>query len=595
MKSANTISIAVLPFEDLSIHKDTTIFCKSFCIDLITELSFFKQFNIIAYQTAQFIQSSSALQDLNVGEWDIDYYIQGSYRGGEDNIRVNAQLFQTETNRLVWANRFEGALDELIDLQDSLLQEIVAALQVHINEDLLSRQKVKPRVKLKAYEYWLYGMDAVKRGTPQGDLEARSYFQKALEIEPEYSLAYSGMSLTYFNEWSCQLWERWEVSQNGAFEWAKKAIQFDESNYIASFILGRVFLYQGTYETAEYYLRRSLQLNANDPEVLINIAYCFTYLDHKEEARQLYHRAVKLNPVKAENYASIGAFIYFESGQFDQARTLAEKAITKRWVDTDAFYAGIFYHLGELDKMQAYWMSFLSCFKEQIMKGQETTQIQAIKWFKQANPYRNESRMDPFLAFIAGEESPSVEPKVQLRNKKDKKNAFIFRKDGELWEYQFAGQGGFIAEVKGFYDIQKLISSPGAEIHCSELMDPVLQQQGEALADEQAKNEYLKQLKTIQAELAEAEERTDYERIEALQKKYDELISFLSKTFDKKGRIRKKGGTVNKIRSAVTWRIRSAISKIEEVHPAMGKHLNNAIKTGSYCQYLPESEINWDT
>jgi tetratricopeptide (TPR) repeat protein len=75
-----------------------------------------------------------------------------------------------------------------------------------------------------------------KKGSFENDINAREHFEKAIEIQPDYSLAYSGMSLTYFNEWSCQLWERWNISKSGAYQWAQKAIELDDQNYVAALI-----------------------------------------------------------------------------------------------------------------------------------------------------------------------------------------------------------------------------------------------------------------------------------------------------------------------------------------------------------------------
>ncbi len=592
MNSHDSISIAVLPFEDLSDRKDTLIFCKSFCMDLITELSYFRQFTIIAWQSARLILTQQQIDNKKLKDWNIDYFIQGSFRDTRNCLRVNAQLFHAETNRLVWANRFQGHLDELIDIQDCLLREIVCALQLQVNEDLLSRKRVRQKVKLRAYEYWLYGVDAVKKGTLEADLDARKYFQKAIDAEPDYSLAYSGMSLTYFNEWSCQLWDRWELSRNGAFEWAKKAIEIDEDNYIAALIIGRIFLYQGSYESAEYYLRRSLWLNSNDPESLILIASCFTYLGFGEEARELYQKAIRLNPVGAGDYHSIGAFVHFELGEYEEAKRLAWQSVVLGFLDADAFFAATFHYLGDDDQMRQHWARFLTLFKKKIKQGEDASAEEAILWMKKINPYRYSSHMEPFWAFISDTTLDSVECSPVPEYKENTKTC-VFHKEGDLWKYDYGGITGLLPEVKGFHDIHTLITSPGKEVHCSDLMKSVLIQYGEPVADEQARNEYLKKLNLIRAGLAEAEEKNDHERSEELQKQYDELIKLLSKTFDSRGRARKENDTADKTRSAVTWRIRSAISRIEKANPALGRHFSNTIKTGTYCQYSPETPIVW--
>jgi len=209
-----------------------------------------------------------------------DYHVEGSFRSSTDRISINAQLYDSRTSRLVWAEKFGGDIKEIQHIQEELYTGLVSSLQQQLNFDLLSQIRKKPLLELKAYECWLFGLEELKKATLASDLKAREYFQQAISIEPSYSLAYSGMSLTYFNEWSCQLWERWDVSQSGAFEWAQKAMELDDQNYISAYILGRIFLYDGAYESAEHYLRKSYRLNPNDPDSLITIASCFVYLGY---------------------------------------------------------------------------------------------------------------------------------------------------------------------------------------------------------------------------------------------------------------------------------------------------------------------------
>jgi len=207
-------------------------------------------------------------------------------------------------------------------MQESLLTEIVGILQQQINYDLLSRIKKRPKVELKAYEHWLYGIDEVKKGSVENDIKAREHFEKAIQIQPGYSLAYSGMSLTYFNEWSCQLWNRWDISKSGAYEWAQKAIELDDQNYIAALILGKIFSFEGAYETAEYYLRKSFLLNQNDPDTLIQIAAYFVYLGLYSESVKLYERTLRLNPLNTSEYLPIGSIIFFELGEYEKQHDL---------------------------------------------------------------------------------------------------------------------------------------------------------------------------------------------------------------------------------------------------------------------------------
>jgi len=593
VKSNKTITIAILPFENLSAGNEMEIFCRSFCIDLITELSYFRQFQILAYQSVMSLDEKPELLSEKLSELNVDYLVQGSFRNHKNQIRINAQLFESKVNRLVWGNRIEGKFSDLINLQERLLKEIVASLQQQLNYDLLNQIKQKKNVTLKAYEYWLYGVDELKKGSVANDSQARAFFEKALALEPQYSLAYSGMSLTYFNEWSCQLWDRWELSQNGASAWAQKAIELDEQNYIAAYILGRVFLYEGAYESAEYYLRKSLTLNSNDPESLIQIASCMTYLGYGIEALQLYEKTLKLNPVNAENYIPIGAFINFELGEYDKAVALAVKTRIRRWVDTDAFYAAIYFHLGDFDQMLNHWSAFISAFNKTINKGNEATTEEAVAWMMNINPYKHETNLLPFWDHITNRKIKGKKGKA-LPFEYDGNGMNVFEKRSDLWEYCFDGKKGYLAEAKGFHDIYKLIMNPRQPFHCTELMEVAVVEEGTPLIDAEAKRQYQQKIRDIQKDISEAEEYNDYARSAQLHMAYEEVLSHLSKSLGLRGVPREKGNTVEKARSAITWRIRNSISKIEKVNAPLGKHFSNSIKTGTFCAYSPEQDIDWN-
>src|SRR5690606_3329739 len=173
---------------------------------------------------------------------------------------------------------------------------------------LLSKIKRRPKVAFRAYEHWLHGMEEVRKGSVESDLIAREHFERALAIQPDYALACSGMSLTYFNEWSCQLWDRWEVCKSGAYDWAQKAIELDDQNYIAALVLGKIFLFDGAHETAEYYLRKSVRLNPNDPDTVIQAAAYMIFLGHPDEALELFERTLRLVPAHQSAYLPFGMF-----------------------------------------------------------------------------------------------------------------------------------------------------------------------------------------------------------------------------------------------------------------------------------------------
>ncbi|WP_372950013.1 tetratricopeptide repeat protein [Mariniphaga sp.] len=591
-KNSTSVTLAVFPFENLTEGNRLGIFCRSLWLDLITELSKFRQFTIIAEQSVKIVNANHIDSDyfklLNT-----DYYITGAVTSYEKRLIINAQLFNSSASHIIWANRFEGNSEDLFALQENLLMEIVSSLQKQLDYDLVFNIKAKPKSSLKAYENWLLGMEEIKNGTPESDLKARKYFQEALQIDPNYSLACSGMSLTYFNEWSCQLMERWDVCKGGAHEWAQKAIDLDGQNHVAAFVLGRTLLYNGEYDRSEHYLRKALRLSPNDVDSLVQIAQCFAYLNYAKEAEKIYRKIIKLNPLLDSDYNQIGSFIYFELRNFEKCIELGSQVDRATWIDFDAYMAAAFYHSGDLEKMQINWQTYLNKFKRRTNENLQDLEKKALNWMMEINPYKDRSPMHDFWEFIGGKNS-GIETK-KMSSVQTKKTTGIFLKEAEFWQMEYEGKSVFLPEVKGFFDISELLANPEKEVHCAELMGSVLNESSENLIDETAKKQYQHRILEIQQELDEAETNNDTAVSLRLQEEYDNLLNYLSSSMGLGNKSRKASDSVEKARSAVTWRIRNAIRKIEKAHPELAKHLTISVKTGTFCSYKPEKPVTWIT
>lgn len=589
MHSNDHITLAILPFENFSSNEETRIFCRSFSEDLSIELSRFRQFRVIRLHTPV---SNSIPSESHIDTNPTDYFIQGTFRFEKEIVLINVQLYHGRTRHLVWGNRFEGTLSGLSDLQNNLLAAVTGVLQQQIDSDLLSGLRKRPSVELRAYEHWLYGMEEVKKGSVENDLVAREHFQKAIELQPDYALAYTGMSLTYFNEWSCQLYERWDVSKNGAYEWAQKAIELDDQNHIAAMVLGRIFIYEGSYSTGEYYLRKSLLLNPNDPDTLIQIAMVFAYLGAGDEAVDLYEKTIQLTPHNADKYFTGGFLIHFERGDYEKAAELILQPQKIKTADAEAYFAAIHYYLQQYDQMHREWEKFLNKYKRLISKGKDFTPQEAIDWIMKISPYK-QSKLEPFLRYINNDKVLTSPAQKTNGHQKSADNHFI--KDTAVWKMAYEGVLVNVPELKGLNDIQKMLMEPRHQFHCAELMDSKLDGHGEKVLDEKARKQYQRKLVDLKSEMHEAEQFSDFSRLEKLQEEYDQLITHLSQSLGLKGKARETGSTVEKARSAVTWRIRNAIARIEQDHPLLGAHLSNAIKTGILCSYQPDRDLIWIT
>jgi TolB-like protein len=591
-KNTTTVILAVFPFENFTEGNKLGVFCKSFWLDLITELSRFRQFTIISERSVKKVTVGEAESDF-FKRLNTDYYITGAVTSYEKHLIINAQLFSSHSGHIIWANRFEGNSENLFELQKNLLVEIVSSLQKQLDYDLVSTIKEKPKSSLKAYENWLLGMEEIKNGTPENDLKAREYFQEALKIDSRYSLACSGMSLTYFNEWSCQVQERWDVCKSGAYEWAQKAIELDGQNHVAAFVLGRTLLYNGEYDRSEHYLRKALRLSPNDVDSLAQIALCFAYLDYTKQAEKIYLKIKKLNPLHDDDYNQMGSFIYFELGNFEKCVELGQKVDRPNWIDFDAYMAAAYYHLRNFEKMKTSWEAYLNKFKIKIIGNHEDAETSALKWMMEINPYKGKSPMHDFWQFIG--EKKHISGIIKVTTASTKKATGIFLRENDFWQLEYEGKSVLLPEVKGFFDIAELVAHPEKEVHCAELMGSILTGGAEVLIDETAKKQYQARILEIQQDLDEAEMNNDSAVSARLQEEYENLLSHLSSSLGLRNKSRNAGDPVEKARSAVTWRIRNAIRKIENAHPELGKHLSISIQTGTFCRYKPEKEFIWIT
>lgn len=575
--NSTEISIAIFPFENITEQNGMAPFCRTFYIDLVTELTRFQQFRVIPFE--------SVSDDVHP-----DYSIKGSFGYQNEIYRINAQLVNNHNNQIVWAERFEGDKRSIFNIHEAVLKQIVSTLQLQLNNDMLIHIRKKSTVNMSAYEHWLFGMEELKKGSVEADERARVHFQQAIEIDPGYSLAYTGMSLTYFNEWSCQLWERWDVSKRGAFEWAQKAINLNERDYVAAMVLGRVYLYEAEYKIAEHYLRRALRQNPNDTSNLIQIASCFVYLGYLEEAESIYLKVQQLDPLNGHNYHHVAALIAFEKGEFEKCIVLSATARLV-WVDFPAMIAAAYYEIGDFNNMHRWWNDFLKEFRKKIAKNDDADTRQAAQWVINVSPYRN-TMYTRFWEFIGGKQLAMAERKFEKATPPDKN---YFLKENDVWQISYEDKQVLITEVKGLNDLGKMLAHPEKQFHCTELMGSGLEAIAEPVFDERARRSYQKKIHELQEEIRWSENNNDLQRSTNLHAEYDQIVDHLTSSLGLKGKIRTSHDNLDKTRSAITWRIRNAIQKIEKVHPILGKHLAAAVKTGIFCSYAPEKPIKWIT
>jgi len=598
--SGTAVSIAVMPFDNLSGSSDHDYFSVGFVEDLSTDLAHFANLQVISTYTTRKMDADSRGAMRVAGELGIDYLLKGNLRRFKGQVRISAQLMETRGGRILWAERYDAPVDTLFDIQDDIVARVVSAISSQIDRALLTAARKKPLTSMAAHDFWLRGMERLRQGTPKADREARKMFNQALAVDPHYSRAYAGLSLSYFNDWSCQLWDQWETTERNAYDYALRAFQLNDSDHVVQMILGRILLFRRQFDLAEQHLDKALMLNANDADSLVQIASCMAYLGKAERGEQLFQKGMRLNPYRDNWYYTYGSLAYFVQGQYDAFIDVASKApLTEVWIDLPAYLAAAYAHTGFGKQAALFLDRFKVAFAKEIFHGKAARPKEMVGWLRKANPFRNEADMSNLIdgLILAG---LSLEPRAKGQGKQDASLPLHlhpvneFRKVDRLWRIAFDGKTVQLPQVKGFLDLAALLAQPGNEAHCAQLMGSVIRvDDRELVIDEQARREYETRIRDLQEAVADAETMNDLGRRQSLEEELDRLTSHLAQALGLGGRTRSFKTPVARARSAVTWRIRSAIRKIEAAHPALGKHLSHSIRTGTFCCYTPEKEQVW--
>ena len=589
----SSVKIAVLPFQFSDADERMQLLFKGFTEDLITNFSKFIGISVISYFSTQQIRDIS--QQSEIDRLGADFIVVGSMRHKPGNIvRVSVHLVKADDRSLIFADQFDKSLESIAEAQDLIIQQLVHVLQEKISFNVLSHSYAKKNVELAAYENYLLGMSTLRKGSKDDDIKARKYFEAALKVDPNYSPAYTGISLSYFNYWSCILWSRWDQSMRGAFKYALKAIEIDPNDYVALGVLGRIYIYKGEPELAEHNLRKSLRMNSNDASHLLRVSFSLVFLGYANEALALYHKAMEINPLHSELYYAYGSSYYLQSGDFEKSIALSKKTSIRSWTDFPAWVAAAYLQAKNYPKVWECWNIYLELFEQATQTHGDNKDEEAVNWMFVISPFVVDNYLQDLADFIRSEKNI---PKPELTSEKAPRvhGGPSLHFNGNVWEFAFRGESVLLKDMKGLHDIHRLLGAPEEEFHCLDLMNAGIDESvSEKATDSRSKTEYRNRIRELRGEIDDAREFNDLSSLERLQEEYEHLLEHLSGSLGLGGKSRKIGSTIEKSRSAITWRIRNAIKKIGASHPELGDHLSKSIRTGTYCSYKPAGKISWN-
>ncbi len=287
--------------------------------DIITALSEFKFLFIIA-SNSSFAYKGKPVKVQEVSEeLGVRYVLEGSVQRTSDRMRINAQLIDATTGKHLWAERYDRDPQHLFDIQDEIVETIVATLAFKVDAAERERVSRKGPENVDAYDYWLRGRNAWFRWTPEANAEAGALYQKAMELDPSWARPYGYMAWVHVNDSRYRWSEDPKKSMELALEWAQKCYALDADDYKTHWTLGFVYLYLRDFDRAINGYERALELNSNDADFLAEMSTSLIYMGRPEQSIAQLKKAMRMNPRHPPWYFGSLGLAYYEVGRYKEA------------------------------------------------------------------------------------------------------------------------------------------------------------------------------------------------------------------------------------------------------------------------------------
>ncbi len=324
-------SIAVLPFVNMSVDPEQEYFADGIVEEITIALSHMRWLFVVS---SSFSYKGRAVSVRQVGqELGVRYVLQGSVRKAGNRLRIAALLIDAETGTNLWADRFEGRVEEIFELQDQLTTRVVGAIAPRLEAAEIERVKRKPTASLDAYDHFLRGMAGLHKWTREGNEEALAQFGQAIEIDPNYALAHGMAARTYVQRNSGG-WMSDRVREViEAERLARRAVVLGhgdaEALCTAGFALADIC---DEIPDGDAFIDRSLEINPNLSWAWLYSGWVKASRGEPELALERLNRSRELSPLDPQGFSRRGAmaFAHFVAGRYAEALSCAEASIRDR-------------------------------------------------------------------------------------------------------------------------------------------------------------------------------------------------------------------------------------------------------------------------
>ncbi len=320
-------SLAVLPFANLSSDRDHEYFADGITRDITTDLSKIPELFVISRNSAftykgMIVKPEEVARDLGVR-----YILEGSVRREGNRVRINSQLVDGVTGGHLWADRYDGEMASIFELQDEVTRRIVSALALSLTaaESISERETAN----VEAYDAFLQGWRHYLLQSRSDFAKAIEFFERAVELDPTYSRAYAALAATYF-----QSWKRFWHTDVGLLRWHDARVEAEANlrlgerrpTSLAHQVSAELLLYRKRYDEALTVAERGVALDPNDADGRVTLAFVQSLSGQSDMALATMAEAMRRNPRYPAHYLHVLGLAQFAAGSLDQAADSFERA-----------------------------------------------------------------------------------------------------------------------------------------------------------------------------------------------------------------------------------------------------------------------------
>ena len=317
--ASQPLSVAVLPFDNLSSDPQQSHVADGITDNLITDLTKISDLFVIARHTSFNYRHFSADLGELARELRVRFLLHGSVQREADRLRINAQLTDAASGNQLWAERYDGSVGDIFGLQDRITQNIVSTLAVNLTAGERRQLAHRDTGNLEAYESFLRGRERYYRFSREDNQAARRFYEKAIALDPAFARAYAMLALTYRQE----VVNGWSADHDAALEsalvLADKAMALNQDLPEAYFVKGLVHRERKEFADAIMAAERAIEIDPNYADGHIVLGSVLYLAGQPEQGLKRVEKAMRLNPHFPHNYQLCQGQALYVMGSYDEA------------------------------------------------------------------------------------------------------------------------------------------------------------------------------------------------------------------------------------------------------------------------------------